>query len=104
MSVPSAGSWLDILLRQTAGSRSSARPLQASLNLSTTLPQTTPPTENLQSEISSVVVADGQRFTRPVGAPELRPGARNGFSRPGALDVPVGGYVRQPGGRGAVAF
>jgi hypothetical protein len=51
-----------------------------------------------------VVVADGQRFTRPVGAPELRPGARNGFSRPGALDVPVGGHVRQPGGRGAVAF
>ena len=62
MSVPSAGSWLDILLRQTVGRRSSARPLQASLNLSTTLPQTTPPTENLQSEIASVVVADGQRF------------------------------------------
>ena len=67
MSVPAAGSWLDILLRQTAGSRSSARPLQASLNLSTTLPQTTPPTENLQSEISSVVVADGQRFTLSSG-------------------------------------
>ena len=67
MSVPSAGSWLDILLQQTAGSRSSALPLQASLNLSTTLPQTTPPTENLQSEISSVVVAEGQRFTLSSG-------------------------------------
>ncbi len=63
MAVPSPGSWLDILLNQIYGSRASARPLKGTLNLSTTIPQTTPPTENFQSEISAVAVADGQRFT-----------------------------------------
>ena len=67
MSVPSAGSWLDILLRQTYGRRSSTRPLEASINLSTTNPQTTPPTENFQSEISALAVVEGQGFTLSSG-------------------------------------
>jgi len=59
MTVPSPGSWLDILLKQVLGSSASAVPLKGSLNL-------TPAGlsgEQFQSEISAVAVADGQRFT-----------------------------------------
>lgn len=41
--------------------------MRASLNLSTTSPQTTPPTENFQTEISTVVAVGGQRFTLSSG-------------------------------------
>jgi hypothetical protein len=56
---PPAGSWLDILLKQVRGGSASADPMKGLLNLT--------PTgltgEQFQSEISAVVVADGQRFT-----------------------------------------
>jgi len=58
-----ATNWLSILFDLDARSSSSADPLKASLNLSTTIPQTKPPTENFQSEISTVVSVGGKRFT-----------------------------------------
>lgn len=58
-----ATNWLSILFDLDARSSSSVDPLKASLNLSTTIPQTTPPTENFQSEISTVVSVGGKRFT-----------------------------------------
>jgi hypothetical protein len=60
MPSPNPGSWLAILFELAARRSASATPLKASLNLSTTLPQ---PTENFQTEISSVVLVGGQRFT-----------------------------------------
>ncbi len=60
---PAPGSWLALLFATVARRSASASPVLASLNLSTTSPQTTPPTENFQTEISTVVVVGGQRFT-----------------------------------------
>ncbi|MFM7267690.1 MAG: choice-of-anchor I domain-containing protein [Cyanobium sp.] len=63
MPSPTPGSWLAILFHLAARRSASATPLKASLNLSTTNPQTSPPTENFQTEISSVLMVGGQRFT-----------------------------------------
>jgi|688.fasta_scaffold78282_3 hypothetical protein len=63
MAAPSAGSWLDILLKQVLGSSATANPIKGSLNL-------TPAGlsgEQFQSEISAVAVSDGQRFTLSSG-------------------------------------
>lgn len=58
-----ANTWLSILFDLAARRSASVDPLKASLNLSTTIPQTTPPTENFQSEISTVVSVGAERFT-----------------------------------------
>ncbi|MEB3200702.1 MAG: alkaline phosphatase PhoX [Synechococcaceae cyanobacterium] len=56
------------LLEETAARRSATlQPLKASINLSTTIPQTTPPTENFQSEISTLVSVNGQIYTYSSG-------------------------------------
>lgn len=60
---PAAGSWLALLFNGAARKSAGVVPLKASLNLSTTIPQTTPPTENFQTEISAVVVVGGNRYT-----------------------------------------
>lgn len=63
MPAPTPGSWLALLFATGARRSAAAVPVKASLNLSTTSPQTTPPTENFQTEISTVVSVAGQRFT-----------------------------------------
>lgn len=67
MPSPAPNSWLSLLFNAAARRSVSATPLKASLNLSTTTPQTTPPTENFQSEISTVVTLGSQRFTLSSG-------------------------------------
>jgi hypothetical protein len=88
---PTPGSWFDLLGSQTARRSSDAQPLKASRNLSTTSPQTTPPTENLQSEISTAVLADGQRFT-------LSFGGGGSLQLSTASILPAHGRVPQPRG------
>jgi sugar lactone lactonase YvrE len=62
-----ANTWLSILFDLAASRSASVDPIKASLNLSTTIPQTTPPTENFQSEISTVVSVGAERFTLSSG-------------------------------------
>mgnify|MGYP003343486893 CR=1 FL=1 len=74
-SSPPANPWLDLLLRVVA--RRAARealppslrssPLLGRLDLSTTVPQTSPPTENFQTEIATVVRVAGQSFVLSSG-------------------------------------
>jgi hypothetical protein len=63
----STNAWLSLLFNGAARKSAAAFPLKASINLSTTIPQTTPPTENFQSEISTVVSVGGQRYTLSSG-------------------------------------
>ena len=67
MPSPTPNSWLSLLFNAAARRSASVTPLKASLNLSTTSPQTTPPTENFQTEISTVVTLGSQRFTLSSG-------------------------------------
>jgi len=67
MAVSSPSPWLSVLFNLAARRSASAAPLKASLNLSTTSPQTTPPTENFQSEIAAVAVVGNERFTLSSG-------------------------------------
>jgi len=55
--------WLSLLFNGAARKSAAVVPLKASLNLSTSIPQTTPPAENFQSEISTVVSVGGQKYT-----------------------------------------
>ena len=67
MPTPTPGTWLSLLFELSARRRADAAPWRASLNLSTTTPQSTPPTENFQTEIATVVAVAGQRFTLSSG-------------------------------------
>ena len=67
MPSPAPNSWLSLLFNAAARRSAAVTPLKASLNLSTTIPQTTPPTENFQTEISTVVTLGSQRFTLSSG-------------------------------------
>lgn len=59
----SPNAWLSLLFDSVARKSAAVLPLKASINLSTTIPQTTPPTENFQTEISTVVSVAGQDYT-----------------------------------------